>query len=108
MAGRPRNGVEWRDSKGRLFLVQLARGDDDPAHGYVIGPPLELWENLSDLPEEFRLKLWNELYYRELYTSEDVRLRAGDIEGALKAALTIYGRRVAEAYKNGRGSEADG
>lgn len=106
MGAQPSNGIQWTDSHGRNFLVQLASGDSDPAHGYIIGPPLELWEALEDLPEEIRLKLWNELYYRELYTSEDVRLRAGDVEGALKAALNIYGRRVTEAY-NGRSHEAD-
>lgn len=96
---RPSNGIEWQDTKGRLFLVQLLdKEDSDLSHGAIIGPPLELWERLDDLPEPLRLRLHNELYYRGLFSEEDIRLSPGDVDGALKAALGIYGRRVAEAY----------
>lgn len=93
----PSESVEWKDDRGRLFRVQLL--DEDPAHGYVIGPPLELWDNLADFPEEVRLRLWNELYYREILTEQDADLRIPEVEAALKSALRLDVGRVREAYR---------
>ena len=92
---------EWADSKGRLFLVQSAgftEGDDDPTYGLLIGPPLELRESLKEWPEELLVRLHNELYYRGLFTLDDIKTRPVEVEAALKSALKTDSRRVMEAY----------
>lgn len=84
----------------------LGGKDQDPAHGYILGPPLELWDSLEDIPEETRLRLHNELYYREILTAQDAKAQLGEVEAALKSALKLDRGRVVEAY-NGNGHQDD-
>lgn len=89
--------VEWIDSRGRYFQVELL--DEDPSHGLIVGPPLELMDKLTGLSPAARVRLHNELYHREILTEADISARPREAEAALKAALKIDVGRVMEAYR---------
>lgn len=87
--------VEYKDTEGRLFKVQVPNGVD-PKFGVVIGPPF--LDNLN-LPHAIAVKLHNELYYRGLYTCNDIRNRRQDVMGAIQAAVKLTIEGVIESYE---------
>jgi hypothetical protein len=99
----PLGSAEWIDERGRYFRVQLL--DEDPAHGYIIGPPLELWDRLDDVPEALRTRIHNELYYRGILTEDDAARNGREVESALKSAFRLDVGRIREAYRGDRYEE---
>lgn len=103
MSGRQK----WTDDLGRHYAVEcLDETDPEIAHGLVIGPPLEITENLRErLGEETVIRLHNELFHRGLLTAEDARRNPVEVEAALKATLRVDAGLVMEAYRGDNNQE---
>jgi hypothetical protein len=89
--------VEY-DNNGLKQLVLVP--DDAPAdtyqYGILVGPP-----DLSklDLPEAFRVRLSNELYYRKLFTRVDAKRRITDVVSSVISAARADAQKVLECYE---------
>ena len=92
--------VEYKDERGRKFLVRL--GDDVPdedAHmGIPIGPP-DIADSLG-YPEPFATKLHNILYDRKLWSLKEVNKQKNCLKGVIQAALQIDVHTLHNAYNN--------
>lgn len=87
----------YTDAQGRKWRVWLPDGvPDREAHmGLPIGPP-DISE--LDLPEDISVRLHNELFDRELFTSRDVRARRQDLVSAVISAFKFSAERIQEIY----------
>lgn len=96
--------VQYVDGIGRKFEVILPDGDDDPAHGIIVGPPFidEVLRAVieSDL-ESLLVRLHNELYARRVLTYEDAKRHIPEVVSAIKSALRVDAAVVMEAYRGG-------
>ena len=85
------------DEEGRLYAVLLPNGtgEENAAKGLPLGPPsLEV----LGLPEEVEIRLHNELFSRQIFTTKDVRKRRIDVFGALQAAFKVDTERIVQIY----------
>jgi hypothetical protein len=95
--------VTWEDKKGRQHLRAIPNGvpDSQAEIGIPIGPPP--LDKLG-LPEEIEIRLHNQLYARQIFTSADARGRVQEIQSALMAALRVDVNRILAIYE-GAGAE---
>lgn len=89
---------KYTDPDGRMFKVLLPDDapDEHTQYGIVVGPPS--LESLY-LPLEIEVRLNNELYYRGLFTKQDVRRHSTDVQGAVHAALKLDIQGVIACYE---------
>ena len=90
--------VRYEDDAGRLFMVELPdnASDADVKYGNPVGPPvLDL-----GLAEDTAVRLHNELFFRGLFTLDDVKRHRVEVMRALQHALSLDVERIMEAYQN--------
>ncbi len=87
----------YSDEKGRNWATLLPDGvpDSEAAMGLLLGPPS--MEPLG-LPEEIEIRLHNQLFYRRLFTFEDVRRRRADVASALQSTLKVDAQAIVDIY----------
>lgn len=92
--------VNYKNERGYKYLVEIPdEFQDEPELGIIIGPP-DL-ESLG-LPENYEVKLNNQLFDRQLFNWSDVRRRPDDIRAALKATLRVDEQAIIRLYKEER------
>ncbi len=86
------------DDAGRNWTMLVPEHETNVALGISLGPPdtTEL-----GLPEEFAVRLHNQLNQRRVFTFEDGKHRINEIEAALKAALRVDVRKIMNALQQG-------
>lgn len=97
--------ANYEDEKGRMWAVLLPDGvpDSDASMGIPIGPPS--LESLFDSerigsPEEIEIQLHNQLFYRNLLTVKDAKLRRKEILAALMATFKVGAGAIVQLYLN--------
>lgn len=91
------------DEEGRKSTRQVPEGTPEHLHsaGILVGPPAELdarWEERG-WPFALRVRLWNQLHDRGLFTYADVLKNPQLLEGALKASLKADMVAIQEDYR---------
>lgn len=80
--------VEYKDADGRLSqrLIPADAPDEEASAGVLVGPPPL---TALGLPLEIEVRLSNELYYRGLFTEQDLKRRRVDAAAAVMAACRL-------------------
>lgn len=89
--------VSYVDRDGRNWATRIpdSAPDSDAPLGILIGPP-----SLQDLglPKDLEIALHNQLFFRKIFTSGDVKKRRVDVIGAIRDAYKIDAEKIYVHY----------
>lgn len=82
--------VTYKDADGRLWARKIPHDapESEAEFGIPLGPfPLDAV--VLPTPEEFLVLIHNQLFYRRIFSPEDLRRRRADVAVAIASALRI-------------------
>lgn len=90
--------VEWEDSEGRLWLMEIPTNAPDSDAGFGIAvSPVDLAP--LGLPLSMEVRLHNQLFHRGIRSAAEARARQQDIAAAIRTALRVDAHRIIDLYE---------
>lgn len=92
--------VTYTDKEGRLWRTLIPDGAPETESQARMGIPAgPMSTEELEWPQEFQVRLHNQLYHRRIFTPRDAVLRQQDIQAALMAALKLDVQTIVSLYR---------
>lgn len=93
---RPLVQTSYQDKDGKHWAVLLPEGEEDAEKGIPIGP-----QDISGLglSKDIELALHNQLFYRGLFNSSNIRHNQRELIAAIQAAYKVDAAKINNLYQ---------